>query len=56
MLKRLLLLAAMGVALAACGPAASPTTPGDGIESPAATDSALPSASDMIDVSPSPSQ
>ena len=55
MLKRLLLLAAMGVALAACGPGASPTTPAGG-ESPAATDSVLPSASDMIDVSPSPSQ
>jgi len=57
-LKRLLLIVAMGAALAAC----NPSTPGssvDGLESPAMTDSApvdsgLESPSDMIDVSPSP--
>jgi len=53
-LKRLLLIVAMGAALAAC----NPSTPGssvDGVESPATTDSVpVESPSDMIDVSPSP--
>jgi hypothetical protein len=58
-LKRLLLLAAMGLALAACNPATSSTAPDDGIGSPAATDSVpvdsgLESPSDMLEVSPSP--
>ena len=53
MLKRLLLIVAMGAALAAC----NPSTPGssvDGVQSPATTDSVLPSGSDMLEVSPSP--
>ena len=53
MLKRLLLLAAMGIALVAC----NPSTPGssvDGLGSPVMTDPVLPSASDMLEVSPSP--
>lgn len=55
MLKRLLLIVAMGAALAAC----NPSTPGssvDGVGSPAASDmlEVSPSASDMLEVSPSP--
>jgi hypothetical protein len=54
-LKRLLLLAVMGVALAACNnPGTDTTSPVDGLESPMATDSVLPSDSDMLEVSPSP--
>lgn len=54
MLKRLLLLAAMGIALVACN---NPSTPGSSVDdlgSPAMTDPVLPSASDMLEVSPSP--
>ena len=59
MLKRLLLIVAMGAALAACNPS-NPGSSVDGVGSPAASDSvlpsdsAMPSASDMLEVSPSP--